>query len=102
MSLQIITASDRRAISLIGDLDVYSLDSGTLAKLRAAVMESPAIHLELEGVTRCDAAGIQCLLAAAKSARTAGKSFGLSMSAAVDQCRLLLGLKPEFWTPPAI
>ena len=94
MKLQISVVPETNGLRLAGDLDIYSVEPardafGTnLAKL-------PGLNLDLAGISACDTAGLQLLIAARRSAVAAGKSFTILASApAVEKCAELLGVAP--------
>jgi len=64
----------RERLRLQGECNIYS--AGDLrAALLAAMQVSPELELDLSGVTEVDTAGLQVLMAAKASARTAGRPF---------------------------
>ena len=91
----LIISSDPETIRFVGGLDLYSAESAR-AELLACCATRPALVLDLSGVSVCDAAGWQLLLAVRQTAVAAGKAFSLqAVSPAIEECRNLLGLAPE-------
>jgi anti-anti-sigma factor len=94
MKLQITTLPDSNTLRLAGDLDIYSVESARDALL-VYLADKPAIELDLDGVETCDAAGMQLLLAARRSAVAAGKAFAIHTPVTViEKCGEALGLEP--------
>lgn len=101
MKLQITALPDTHTLRLVGDLDLYHVESAREALLNQ-LSEKPVLELDLGGVETCDTAGMQLLLAARCSAVASGKTFSISTrSPAVERCGELLGLTPEIWPPQA-
>ena len=95
MKLQITALEQTGALQLVGDLDIYSVESARDALLTHLTRNS-GLELDLGGVETCDAAGLQLLLSAKRSAAASGKSFAIHTPApAIDKCGELLGLAPE-------
>ena len=55
-------------------LDIYS-SAGIRETLLRELADAPEVALDLSQVKACDAAGLQVVLAAMRTAREAGKSF---------------------------
>jgi anti-anti-sigma factor len=99
MKLQITTGPDSLTLRLAGDLDIYSVEPARDALL-AHLADKLGIELDLASVETCDAAGMQLLLAARRSAVAAGKVFAIrSPVPAIEQCGEALGLGPESRQP---
>ncbi|MDR3460051.1 MAG: STAS domain-containing protein [Verrucomicrobiae bacterium] len=101
MKLQFLTSPGSDTIRLVGDLDLYQV-----AAARAALLNElagrPGLELDLSGIANCDAAGLQLLIAAGRSAALAGKTFCIQAAApAIGECSQLLGLTLETGQPPA-
>jgi anti-sigma B factor antagonist len=93
MKLQIKTLKD--ALHFAGDLDLYHVEAARDA-LRDCLATQAQVPLDLEGVTSCDASGLQLLLAARHSAATTGKHLQVAGPAvAVRNCCRQLGIPPE-------
>ena len=78
---------------------VVALDICTAADLRQELQQAVAagsdLLLDLSRVANCDAAGLQVLVAASRSARSAGTGFRIArMSEAVSKAVRMLGLEP--------
>ncbi|MGO8699322.1 MAG: lipid asymmetry maintenance protein MlaB [Limisphaerales bacterium] len=88
-------------LKLSGRLDIYATEAA-----RAALLEHfgvlKSMRLDLAALEGCDAAGLQLLCAARKSAEQAGKSFKAELSPAVRECSSRLGLAPDFFEPIGI
>jgi anti-anti-sigma factor len=101
MKLQITTVPGSNAIRLAGDLDIYSADSARQTLLDH-LTDKVGIELDLAGIETCDAAGMQLLLAARRSALAAGKTLALRAPVPViEKCGEALGLGPENRLPYA-
>jgi len=99
MKLEITSVKDTNAIRLVGHLDIYNVGDAPEALLKH-LASKPGLELDLGGVESCDAAGIQLLLAARRSAGAAGKTFSIhTPTPAVQECSKLLGLSPDIWQP---
>ncbi|MGA2244955.1 MAG: STAS domain-containing protein [Verrucomicrobiota bacterium] len=99
MKLEIILQRETNTVRFAGDLDIYNGDA-----VRHALTEHLAgehgLELDCSRVETCDAAGIQLLVAARRSALAAGKAFSIHAPApAIDQCAELLGLPPQALQP---
>jgi anti-anti-sigma factor len=101
MKLQITIQKDTQTIRLAGDLDIYTVESGRDA-LAAMLSDGHGLDLDVSGVENCDAAGIQLLLAARRSALAADKTFFIHTPAPViEKCGELLGLPSQSWLAPS-
>ena len=99
MKLQITIGTD--SLQFAGDLDIYHVEAARDA-LRDWLATQSQLRLDLEGVTNCDAAGLQLLLAARHSATVTGKHLQIAGTAvAVQNCCRQLGLPPETTFAPA-
>lgn len=102
MPTQLIISSDPGVIRFAGGLDLYSVESAR-AELLACIAGRPALALDLSGVSVCDAAGWQLLIALRQSAVAAGKSFSIQAgSPAIEECRNLLGISSASCEPYTI
>lgn len=100
MKLEI--TSTQNTIRFAGDLDIYGAGTA-LHALCDHLAARPAMELDLGAVTACDAAGLQLLLAAWRSAYATGKPFAVAVNApVVEQCARKLGLGPDLWPPKAL
>ena len=65
--------------------------------LRASLAQQPELEIDLRSVGACDAAGLQLLAAARKSAEAAGKPFRLvgPVSSVVSETAAALGIRLE-------
>ena len=98
MNLQVTEPPGTRTLRMAGDLDLYSVDQAREALLRH-LADSGGLELDLGELAACDAAGVQLLLAARRSARSQGKPFSVRVnSPAVAKCGELLGLPSDIWT----
>jgi anti-anti-sigma factor len=100
MKLQLTIQKETNTIQLAGDLDIYNVETirDTLAALLA---DGQGLDLDLSGVESCDAAGVQLLLAARRSALEAEKTFSVRTTVlAVTECGELIGLPPQSWLEP--
>jgi len=101
MNLKITTPSGSNVLCFAGDLDLYNVDAAREALLHHFA-DRPGLELDLAAVSTCDAAGMQLLMAAGRSAVELGKSFVIHRPApAVEKCGELLGLPPETRSPRA-
>jgi anti-anti-sigma factor len=99
MKLQITTGSD--SLRFAGDLDLYHVEAARDA-LRDWLATQSRLPLDLAGVTSCDAAGLQLLLAAGLSASATGKHLQIAGAAvAVHTCCDQLGVPPATIFVPA-
>jgi len=99
MKLQITTVND--SLQFAGDLDLYHVEAARDA-LRDCLATQSHLPLGLDGVTSCDASGLQLLLAARHSATVTGKHLHISgAAAAVANCCRQLGVPPETIFAPA-
>jgi anti-anti-sigma factor len=97
MKLQLTLQKETHTIQLTGDLDIYNVET-TRDALAALLADGQGLDLDLSGVESCDAAGVQLLLAARRSALAAAKTFSVRTSApAVTKCGELIGLPPQSW-----
>lgn len=97
MKLQITIQKETNTVHLAGDLDIYNVET-TRDALAALLADRPGLDLDLSGVESCDAAGIQLLLAARRSALAAEKTFSIrTFASAVTKCGGLIGLPPQSW-----
>ena len=95
MKFASISIPDTNTLCLSGEMDIYQVEPARHALLDHLATH-PGIELDLSGVETCDAAGLQLLLAAGRSAGAAGKTFSIKTTVpAVEQCRVELGLEPE-------
>lgn len=79
-------------LHLAGDLDLYQVESARAALLAHLNTHSAAV-VDLSGITGCDTAGLQLLIAADRSAHAAGRRFTLlAPPPAVRKCAEQLGL----------
>lgn len=87
--------SDQPALlRLGGHLDIYHADD-VLKQLRQHLAGADSLQLDLSAVEACDAAGVQLLLSARRSASDSATGFDLrAMSPAVASCLQQLGLPP--------
>lgn len=94
MSLSIIPCAVPTEMQVSGALDIYEADSARNTLLSHLGREA-ALHLDLSAVDRCDAAGVQLLSAARRTAAALGKRFEVSAwSPAVTACLAQLGMTP--------
>ena len=97
---KIISESSNRVLKVAGGLDV----SGAAAlrdSLRDWLTEQPELLVDLSGADSCDAAVLQVLCAARKSAARLGKPFQvISPSATLLETSAALGLRLEDWAAP--
>lgn len=99
MKLQITTVND--SLRFAGDLDIYHVEAARDA-LRDWLATQTRLPLDLEGVTSCDASGLQLLLAACLSATATGKHLPIAGAAvAVHNCCRQLGIPSETIFAPA-
>jgi anti-anti-sigma factor len=97
MKLQITIQKDTQTVRLAGDLDIYTVESARDA-LAAMLSDGHGLDLEVSGVGNCDAAGMQLLLAARRSALAADRTFFIHTPAtAIEKCGELLGLPSQSW-----
>ena len=72
------------AVTIEGDLTIYHV-----AELKEKLLETlntyPGIELDLDGVTGCDAAGLQILCAAGKTVRKGNRKFKIDRLSAIVQ-----------------
>lgn len=102
MNLQILTTSETGTVRLVGALDIYGAELARTALLER-LAHRPALILDLRGVETCDAAGVQLLLAAHRSAVAAGKSLVVAAAApVVEACGRSLGVPPETLLPDTL
>ena len=100
MKLQVTSGRDSSTICAAGDLDIYNVEA-TRERLLDHLADKAGLELDLAGVETCDAAGLQLLVSARRSAVAGGKLFRiLNPAPAVKQCGELLGVKPETWHSP--
>jgi len=92
MKLQVTAVSGTNTVRLVGELDIYHVEVARAALLQQLAVQ-PGLTLELDGVEACDAAGLQWLLAARRSAEAARKPLVFSApTPAIGQCAMLLGV----------
>jgi phospholipid transport system transporter-binding protein len=85
-----------------GGLDLYGVETAR-AELLACLPGRSTVTLDLSGVSACDAAGWQLLLAVRRTAMAAGQAFAIrATSAAVEECRLRLGITAESCQPTTL
>lgn len=85
-------------LRLSGRLDIYATDAARTELVdHFSVLKSA--HLDLTALEGCDAAGMQLLCAARRSAVQGGKPFGVELSPAARECCARLGLSPDFFEP---
>lgn len=95
MKLRVTTVPGTNTVRLVGELDIYSVEAARAALLQH-LGDQPGLTLELANVATCDAAGLQWLLAARRSAEAARKPLVIStQSPAIGQCAVLLGVELE-------
>lgn len=95
MKLQITILPETNTVHLAGDLDLYNVEAARDA-LTGHLAGKDTLELDFSGVENCDAAGIQLLVAARRSAVALGKGFSIRTPAlAIAKCGELLGLLPE-------
>lgn len=79
---------------ITGDLDIQHAEA--VQKLLLIQSDSPALLLDLSGVTACDLTGLQLLLSTRKTASTVGANFSITAhSPAVAAACAGLGLEVE-------
>ena len=99
MELQITLQPETNTVQFAGDLDIYNGEA-----LRHALIEHLAgehgLELDCSRVETCDAAGIQLLVAARRSALAVGKAFSIHAPVpAIEKCAELLGLPSQTLQP---
>jgi anti-anti-sigma factor len=91
--------SETRALRIEGEMTIYR--AGELAQLlesaAAALPAGAPLELDLSGVTEMDCAGVQLLLASARTAAACGRTLRLALrSDAVDEVFATLHLHAHF------
>jgi anti-anti-sigma regulatory factor len=74
LKLNLDTRTPAGAISVNGALDIYGVESMCQVLVRELAAR-PTLTLNLAGVTECDTAGVQVIIAARKSSDHCGKRF---------------------------
>lgn len=86
---------EQGTIKLGGTISIYEV-AGIHKKLLRSLEENPTVRLDLAGVSSCDTAGIQLLLAAGKTGEEQGKRVILSNSPeAVREAARRIGVEPD-------
>ena len=67
MKLQVTALPESNTLRLMGDLDLYNVETAREALLNH-LSDKRGLELDLSGVETCDTAGLQVLLAAQRSA----------------------------------
>lgn len=94
MKLQITVQPGSHTVQFAGDLDLYQVEAARDA-LIGHLAGGHGLELDFSGVETCDAAGIQLLVAARRSALALGQGFSIHTPApAIEKCGELLGLLP--------
>lgn len=97
MQSPLTISTDAAAVHFVGALNIYGVDAAR-TELLTGLASRTALTLDLSGVTACDAAGLQLVIAARRAATLAGKSFSVPAPApAVAECGDLLGIPQEVW-----
>jgi len=100
MKLEITLQRETNTLRFAGDLDIDNGEAVRHALLEHLAVQS-GLELDCSCVEACDAAGIQLLLAARRSALAVGKTFSILAAApAIDKCAEMLGLPPQTLQPP--
>jgi anti-anti-sigma factor len=99
MKLQITLQRETNTIEFAGDLDIYNAEAARDALVEQLAGEH-GLALDCRRVETCDAAGMQLLVAARRSALAVGKAFSMQAPApAIEKCAELLGLPPQTLQP---
>lgn len=97
MKLQITLVQETNIVRLAGDLDIYNVQAARDALLQHLAGKH-GLELDFSGIETCDAAGIQLLVAARRSALAIGEAFSIhAPGPTIEKCGELLGLPPQFW-----
>ncbi len=95
MHLQITASEDTHIVRLAGDLDLYGV-AAARESLLYHLARNRGVELDLGAVTGCDAAGLQVLISARRTAEASGGTFRIHTAAPeIGKCAALLGVDPE-------
>jgi len=93
------SSADSTILRLPAKLDIYSAEA-IRGALLTALQAQPQLALDLSAVTECDAAGLQLLGSARRSAAAAGKLLTVTAgSTAIDSIARALGARQLDFQP---